>query len=406
MPRARTPRTPATRSERTVPEAAANRPTAPGPSPRRSALERCVGDVDHFVRNVWGAVPSHHRNDEDFSDVLTVDDVDEIISSAVRRPEVRLAQAGTILDENVFCTPVRIGGRQLRDVADAEAVARALVDGATVILQSLHRTRPSVDAFAADLEAALSHPVQANAYLTPPGSTGLAAHADHHDVFVLQLHGKKYWEVDGLGDIEVTVGDTLYLPGQTRHRATTGDSASLHLTIGVIPVTLRAVVKRVLDDIDHLDQALPVGYLDRQHEVEQLIAMSLHRVRDALGDIEAAAVAASERNRRRPRNRHAGRVSDTVRSTDLDLDSRIRLRPGLTIAVDDIADGAIRLTAGPVRLRLPATARAALTCIARANGPVCVGDLPNLDPPSRIVVARRLVAEGVCTISVPNQTGQ
>jgi hypothetical protein len=37
--------------------------------------------------------------------------------------------------------------------------------------------------------------VQVNAYLTPPASRGLGVHHDTHDVFVLQVHGRKLWQV-------------------------------------------------------------------------------------------------------------------------------------------------------------------------------------------------------------------
>ena len=49
--------------------------------------------------------------------------------------------------------------------------------------------------FATRLAAELGHPVPANAYVTPPSSRGFSAHYDVHDVFVLQLAGRKRWTV-------------------------------------------------------------------------------------------------------------------------------------------------------------------------------------------------------------------
>src|SRR6266480_4558078 len=67
--------------------------------------------------------------------------------------------------------------------------------GATLVLQGLHRTWPPLVAFASELAAELGHPVQVNAYVTPPQNTGFAAHYDVHDVFVLQIAGRKKWRV-------------------------------------------------------------------------------------------------------------------------------------------------------------------------------------------------------------------
>ena len=58
--------------------------------------------------------------------------------------------------------------------------------GATIVLQGLHLTSPSVAAFCRSLEETLGHPAQANAYYTPRHAQGLPVHHDTHDVFVLQ----------------------------------------------------------------------------------------------------------------------------------------------------------------------------------------------------------------------------
>ena len=43
-----------------------------------------------------------------------------------------------------------------------------------------------------------------------------------------------FWTVDGLGEIELRPGDTMYIPAGTRHSAASTESASLHLTIGIL----------------------------------------------------------------------------------------------------------------------------------------------------------------------------
>jgi Cupin superfamily protein len=81
------------------------------------------------------------------------------------------------------------------DLADPGRVYELFRGGATIVLQSLHRFWPPLARLGHDLEVGLTHPVQVNAYVTPPASRGLGGHHDEHDVFVLQVHGAKRWEV-------------------------------------------------------------------------------------------------------------------------------------------------------------------------------------------------------------------
>jgi len=333
--------------------------------------------------------------------VLTLDDVDAVLSSAARRPEVRVMQAGEAVDPRRWASDVRLGGRQVADVVDPVAVATLLHEGATVVLQSLHRTVPAVGRFAADLEAQVSHPVQVNAYLTPPGSAGLAVHADGHDVIAVQLHGAKDWWVDGLGDLTLEAGDALYLPAGTRHVARTTDRSSLHLTIGIIPVTYRAALQRFLAQAD-LDAPLPLGFAraDADHEaLERGVGDALQDAAKALVDADPAVIAAAERSRRRPRLRHDGMVASVVALDRLGPDTVVARRDGPPPTMREEADGRLRLDLGDRVLHLPAGARAALQRLLDGT-PCRVGDLPDLTPPSRLVVARRLVVEGMLRVVV------
>ena len=64
-----------------------------------------------------------------------------------------------------------------------------------MVFQGLHRTWPPLIEFTGQLVADLGHPVQVNAYLTPPAAQGFAAHYDTHDVFVVQVAGRKHWTI-------------------------------------------------------------------------------------------------------------------------------------------------------------------------------------------------------------------
>ena len=164
--------------------------------PEPGPLARCVGDPDVFAAQYWGRAPLLTRNATGgFRDLLDLDGVDELLSRrGLRTPFIRMAKAGQVLDSSAFTAPGGVGaeiGDQVRD----DKVAALFGDGATVVLQALHRTWPPVIDFCTRLTAELGHPVQANSYVTPPSSRGFSAHYDVHDVFVLQLAGRKHWTI-------------------------------------------------------------------------------------------------------------------------------------------------------------------------------------------------------------------
>ncbi|XP_034972342.1 ribosomal oxygenase 2 [Zootoca vivipara] len=103
------------------------------------------------------------------------------------------------------------------------------------------------------LECYFGSLVGSNIYITPPGSQGLPPHYDDVEVFILQLEGKKHWQLykptahlaqeyntepeEKIGtpthDFILKPGDLLYFPRGTIHQADTppGISHSTHVTI-------------------------------------------------------------------------------------------------------------------------------------------------------------------------------
>lgn len=107
--------------------------------------------------------------------------------------------------------------------------------------------------------------VYAQLYITPPGASAVAAHADDRDVFIIQLYGSKRWTVyekvptllpfqeeqvgkngisvpattlngrKTLDDKRLEAGSVLYMPRGVVHsaRCGDGDGGSIHVTIAV-----------------------------------------------------------------------------------------------------------------------------------------------------------------------------
>jgi len=168
------------------------------PASDPTALFRLTGtDAATFGDRHWGHEPLLVRaaDAQGFRDLLDLDGVDELLSRrGLRTPFIRLARNGAVVDSSSFTGGGGVGAEIADQVRD-DRVAALFAEGTTVVLQALHRTWPAVIEFATELGAELGHPVQANAYITPPSSRGFSAHYDVHDVFVLQLAGRKHWTV-------------------------------------------------------------------------------------------------------------------------------------------------------------------------------------------------------------------
>lgn len=232
-----------------------------------------------FASDVWSRGPHLSRgaeHDRDVSDLFGPDAVDELVARrGLRTPFARMAKDGSTLAERQFTLGGGVGAG-IGDQLSEDRVLREFASGATLVLQGLHRTWSPVREFAAALADDLGHPVQVNAYVTPPQNQGFSDHYDVHDVFVLQVSGEKRWRVrppvleaplrdqpweqhraaveqaataEPLLEETLRPGDCLYLPRGYLHSATALGGTSIHLTFGVHAWTRRHLVDALLDRI-------------------------------------------------------------------------------------------------------------------------------------------------------------
>ncbi len=209
--------------------------------------------------------------------LLSIDRIDEIISDSELPPSaLSMAQGGSPVPASEYT--------YASGVIDRGAVLDTFRNGATIVLPQLHFADARLYTFCLALEREFGARIQTNIYLTPPGHSGFGIHYDDHDVFVLQVSGRKKWEIygqrDGLpfrgenfrkdhdetGELRETFvmepGECLYVPRGLAHRAETeGDEASLHITVGILVQTwaefmLEAVAEASLR-MPELRQSLP-----------------------------------------------------------------------------------------------------------------------------------------------------
>jgi lysine-specific demethylase/histidyl-hydroxylase NO66 len=397
----------------------------------RSALRRCT-DVDpgQFADSIWGRQASLTRaaDLDGFSDLFSLEAADELLSQhGLRTPFLRVAQDGSTLPAARFTSAGGVGAGIADQVSDVR-LTRLFADGASIVLQALHRTHPPLIDFAQALGTDLGHPVQLNAYVTPPQSQGFAAHYDVHDVFVLQVAGEKRWRIHApvlpaplrnqpwtehraavqaaareapLIDAVLRPGDALYLPRGFLHAATALGETTAHLTVGIHVWTRRHLLEQLLAaaaDVEELRAALPLGIdvTDPRHlaselrRTAELLATQLTDVAaGALAEPVAAGMATSAlaAERAAPVGPLAqARAAEVVRP-----DSRLRWRPALRAVLRRDGDRlVVRTQDGAVRL--PVAAEPALARL-QAGEVLTAGDLPGPDQPARLDLARALLRD-------------
>jgi lysine-specific demethylase/histidyl-hydroxylase NO66 len=388
------------------------------------ALQRCVGNIDRFIDDAWARRPVHYPSADAkaFADLLTLDDVDFMVSSmALRLPTFRLIKDGVTLPESSYTKTGRAGSKTMTGLADPAQIFRLFDQGATIVLQGMHRFWLPLARFCRQLEVALGHPTQVNAYITPPGAQGLAVHEDAHDVFVLQAFGTKQWRVwdtrpprstptptqVALDDppaisAELQPGDAMYMPRRTPHAARAQEALSGHLTVGIPSFTWRELLRETLLetlDASEFDEPLPAGYHRDREGFAAGVNERLAEVGRQLEKTDPLEVAGRSVDRfltTRPPILRRGLVA-LSRLNSLDDRSVVRRREG-SICEPAMRAGRLTVLLGDRALSMPARCEPAILAIAE-RPLIRVSDLaPHLDLEGRLTLVRRLVREGLLEV--------
>ncbi|WP_232549829.1 JmjC domain-containing protein [Propioniciclava soli] len=371
-------------------------------------LDLLSGDAHTFIEEVWGRrIHVHTIPEADLAGLFDIEQADHLITqTALRTPQLRLAQSGSVLAESRFTRQASIAGKPMTGLIDPRKVLDLFSDGATIVFQGLQRYWEPLRQLVRGLETALGHPCQANAYLTPPGSQGFALHSDSHDVFVFQTFGAKEWEVHddaGAHQVRMVPGTSMYLPTGTPHMARTQATASLHVTIGINRYVWRDLVRRVVDPIlaaDALAGPLPADLFADPDALAAALRAKLAEVADAVRTSEVEPMLASfERtfgSGRQPVL--GGGLLDRLDVTDLTADTPVRRRPGSTCVIRPDGER-LRLLLGDRVLTVPARIAGAVDDIAGQSGAFTAADVADhLDTDSAVVLVRRLVREGLLEV--------
>lgn len=204
-----------------------------------------------------------------FAALIGWDEINHILATQrLEPPRLILVKGGKNVATERF---VHISGNNRR--IDAGAVTAQLAQGATIVLSFVDEMVPRIGVLADRLGGELGARCNINLYAGWRADNGFDLHWDRHDVFILQVAGRKHWrvhrptrdhasrgeEAPPLPKDDVPVfdgileeGAILYIPRGWWHVATPVEEPSLHLTVALAPPSgqeyLRWLVGKALAD--------------------------------------------------------------------------------------------------------------------------------------------------------------
>lgn len=217
-----------------------------------SPIGREAFAANHQGTRAW----VHHGEPGRFDSLLSWPTLNGLIrDQRPTGPRFRLMKGGGQLPEDAYHRTVQTLRGPLRQIDPAGLLAE-LRDGATLVWNAIDQCHAPIRAVKQEVERALRAFAFINLYAGWGTTSGTNDHWDDHDIFVLQVVGRKCWRVHPatrpwpVPDDErpappatyphewtLTPGSILYLPRGWWHLVTPMDEPSLHLTIGVLRPT-------------------------------------------------------------------------------------------------------------------------------------------------------------------------
>jgi len=212
--------------------------------------------VDEFLANFWGRTFKHVSGAPDkFSHLFPWHHLNQALEQhRLDFPRLRLTRDGERLQPGSYIRhnkagPKRVAVPRLR----YDKLTEELNKGATLVLDAVDELYEPLRALAEALELFFHERIQINAYAGWKTSRGFDLHWDDHDVFIVQVTGRKRWMIHGMtlpyplaGDPKepkptgpplwehiLEAGDLLYIPRGFWHVAYPLNEPTLHLTVGV-----------------------------------------------------------------------------------------------------------------------------------------------------------------------------
>jgi ribosomal protein L16 Arg81 hydroxylase len=372
-----------------------------------------------FLRDYFEKKPLLVRGREDrFDGVLSLAGIDQVLTAGyLRYPQVKLVSGGQDVPTERY-----VHGDWSAGMIDIEGLFAEHADGATIIINYLHRHWRPLSYFCRELEQLLSLAVQANIYLTPRFSQGFDVHYDSHDVIVLQIAGEKNWRLYGspmylpgpqqpyranaldVGRVQqkctLRAGDALYIPRGYLHDATASIEPSLHVTVGLLSTTwgdvLVEAAKMLARNENALRRSLPTNFAVRNSSPRELRrqARQLRKLASTRLPVDQALHAMTDR--------FLSLRPQFLEQHFLDMQKPWCVQAGTTlvrrqgIVFRELREGGqVGLQFYRKKILLPRFVAPALKYITKVEGEFRPANVPgDLSEDSKVLLCRRLMREG------------
>lgn len=210
-----------------------------------------------FIERYWNREWTHIQGASGrFESLLPWEALNRLlVQHRLDEPRLMLFQDGHPIRTSSFISygPQRKNPSKTIPQLHPEELTTHLRNGATLVLDNVDEIYSPITELVEGLERSLRLRANANIYAGWHTSNGFDLHWDDHDVFIVQVWGKKRWQIYGvtrehpLGtDIEpnrekptepiwegiLASGDVLYIPRGVWHVAFPLDEPTLHITVG------------------------------------------------------------------------------------------------------------------------------------------------------------------------------
>ncbi len=338
-----------------------------------------------------------------YNDILNLNDLDRYFQNQqLPATYIKVTKPGeSYLPEQWSRLDVRREYHALH-IVDVDKLFSLMRDGASLVISGGHKSIPGLTSFITALERELKFCIQINIYITPPQSQGLPLHYDTHDVFILQISGSKHWrlydspekspvrqqrfrtgnysQTDLQRSFDLHEGDLAYIPRGLVHEASTSESNSVHITLGLLPNCWFHLIESLADvakNDPEFRQALPHGFTSEPDKAEfskkfEKKFQDLLQAFDVetLLDQQSAGFAAQ-----RLKN-HQGRFNDLLLFDQLSISSIVCKRSIIDYQITDY-DRHIAVTFDDHQITVPLYLSSALQTILQ-DDPFKIGDLQGL----------------------------
>ena len=378
--------------------------------------------LQDFSENYWDKKPLIIQRDDRsyFESLLTLKNMDELLD--YHRPKgsrIRIVKNQEHLDKSKYENTD--GSLKLNQIYASYA------DGYTLVVNEIDSFWKPIKTLCHNMRDVIKHKTVVNMYLTPKNEKALLPHYDTHDVFVVQVSGKKHWRLydadypsplvksfqpifqrehlKNVQEITVNAGDIMYIPRGVPHEAYTTDESSLHLTIGVYATQWLDLIVKSLEGLANsniaLRNSLPLGFLNNdtlslsEEQQQQLTEILGQLLNGGAKDMGLALIGEEFRTEQQPMS--DGHFTSLDHLNELTAETYLEKRERMHCKTQVIGPMVRIIFSGNV-IKGPMAVASTFDYVANVEGSFQIKDLPIMGNDNKIKIATRLIRGGLLKV--------